>query len=300
MSMMSFGHGGSSRVLSGVILGLLLSVLLAPASFANTVASRVAGQALIAEYPQDPLAYIAYADYLQNESDWDQAAQVLEMGRNKAVSSAELMVALGTVYEEQNHLGKAEAVTRAALSIDPKSVSGHIRMGEIYFQLGWPKSGMESFQTAHDLAPALALPKVRLVGGLVEQNKLSAAEDECLKFISSDVENADLWLALGQVFESQNKLREAFTTYGQVLTLGGEKAEAYARQGRLFCRFGQYDAGKTSCAQALALDDQNLLAHAYMGIACSHLGESEAARKHARIAEAGGMKMNAVWDKLMQ
>ena len=159
---------------------------------------------------------------------------------------------------------------------------------------------MESFQTAHALAPDLALPKVRIVGGLVEQNNFSEAEDECLKFISGDAENADLWLALGQVFENQNKLREAFTTYGQVLTLDDDKAEAYARQGRLFCRFGQYDAGKTACSQALALDRNNLLAHAYLGIASSHLGDDETARKHAHIAEAGGMNMNAVWDKLAQ
>jgi len=150
------------------------------------------------------------------------------------------------------------------------------------------------------LKPEWALPKVRIVGGLVEQNKLSAAEDECLKFISRDVENADLWLALGQVFEGQNKLREAFTTYGQVLTLDGRKAEAYARQGRLFCRFGQYDSGKTACEQALAIDEKNILANAYMSIACSNLGEAVAARKHAKIAESGGMNMNAVWDNLTQ
>mgnify|MGYP001019769076 FL=1 len=107
-----------------------------------------------------------------------------------------------------------------------------------------------------------------------------------------------LWLSLGQVFEKQDKLREAFTTYGQVLSLDPDQAEAYARQGRLFCRFGQYDAGRTACGKALEIDPQNMLAHAYMGIACSNLGDGETARKHAQIAESGGMNMTAVWKKL--
>ncbi len=67
---------------------------------------------------------------------------------------------------------------------------------------------------------------------------------------------------------------------------------------RLFCRFGQYDAGRIACGRALELDENNLLAHAYMGIACSNLGEGENARKHAQIAEAGGMNMSAVWKKI--
>jgi tetratricopeptide (TPR) repeat protein len=300
MPTISLDQGRARRTLPLMVMVLVLGIACTSASFATTVASRGDGQALIAGHPTDPNSYIAFAEYLQNGGKWDQAGQVLEMGRNKADSSAELLVVLGTVYEHQNHLEKADAVTRAALVLDPKFVLGHIRMGEIYLQLGWSKSGMESFETAHELAPEMALPKVRIVGALVEQDLLAEAEDECLKYISSDVENADLWLALGQVFESQNKLQAAFTTYGQVLTFGTRQAEAYARQGRLFCRFGQYDAGKVACAQSLAIDDQNLLAHAYMGIACSNLGEGDSAREHAKIAEAGGMNMNAVWDKLMQ
>ncbi|MFT5232082.1 MAG: Tfp pilus assembly protein PilF [Candidatus Krumholzibacteriia bacterium] len=300
MPTISLGQGRTGRVLPLMVMVLVLGVVCTSASFAASVASRGDGRALIAEHPTDPHSYITFAEYLQKEGKWGQAEQVLELGRNKADSSAELLVALGTVHEHQNQLEKAEAVTRAALALDPKSVFAHIRMGEIYLQLGWPKSGLESFETAHGLAPEMALPKVRIVGAMVEQDLLTEAEDECLKFISSDVENADLWLALGQVFESQNKLQAAFTTYGQVLTLGTRQAEAYARQGRLFCRFGQYDAGKAACAQSLAIDDQNILAHAYMGIACSNLGEGDSAREHAKIAEAGGMNMNAVWDKLMQ
>ncbi len=289
-------HCRFARLLFVVLV--TVSVVTSSISGAAEIHSRVQGKALIAEDPDRAASYVGFAEYLRQRGDLKGAEDVLEIGRNKAEPSAELLVALGRVYESQDRLARAESVTREALVLDPKLVSAHVRMGEIYFRLGWPKSGMESFRTANELGPDETLPKVRVIGGLVDQNKVTEAEDECLKFISGDAENADLWLALGQVFEKQDKLREAFTTYGQVLTLQPEESEAYARQGRLFCRFGQYDAGRTACAKALELDDDNMLAHAYMGIACSNLGDGEMARKHAQIAEAGGMNMTAVWKKL--
>ncbi len=288
----------TARIARLPLLALVTLALAASVAGAAGIHSRVDGQALIAEKPGEPSSYITFAEFLRNSGDLKGAEEVLETGRNKAAASAELLVALGRIYEARNRLGRAEAVTREALVLAPDMVAAHVCLGEIYFQLGWPGSGMESFRTACELAPDRTLPKVRVVGGLVEQNKVAEAEQECLKFIAADTGNADLWLALGQVFEKQDKLREAFTTYGQVLTLDPAEAEAYARQGRLFCRFGQYDAGRTACGRALELDKNNLLAHAYMGIACSNLGDGENARLHAEIAEAGGMNMATVWQKL--
>ena len=204
-------------------------------------------------------------------------------------------MALGRFYEKNGQTAKAESMTREALVLDPKHVAAHVRMGEMYMRLGWPKSAIESFTTATELAPQQTLPKVRLIGGLLDWGKLVEAEDQCLQFIAGDAENPELWLSLGQVFEKQDKLREAFTTYGQVLTLEPELAEAYARRGRLFCRFGQFSAGEESCRQSLVLDEDNLVAHAYLGIACSNLGNGDEARAHAHIAEAGGLNMTVVW-----
>ena len=289
---------GAARLLPLIVS---LAVLASGAGAAAAeIHSRIDGQALIAEKPGEPSSYIAFAEFLLDRGDEKGAEDVLEIGRNKAVSSAELLVMLGRVYEAQDRLARAESVTREALVLDPNSMDAHVRMGEIYFRLGWPKSGMESFWQANKLAPDKTLPKVRVVGGLVDQKKFIEAEDACLRFISEDTDNADMWLSLGRVFEKQDKLREAFTTYGQVLTLEPDQSEAYARQGRLFCRFGQFEAGQTACAKALELDDDNMLAHAYMGIAYSNLGQGEKAREHAQIAEAGGMNMTVVWKKLQQ
>lgn len=260
--------------------------------------SRVEGQALIAADPADPDAYIRYARFLQSVGDLKEAEEVLGVGRNKANPSVRLLVALGEVQEGQRQLAKAESTVREALALDSEYVPAHLLMGRLKFRLGLPQAGLRSYRTAHELAPTEPEPQVRLVEGMMANGMVADAEDQCLMFLADHGANPDLWLALGKVFEEQDKLREAFTTYGQVMTLEPESDEACARQGRLFCRFGQFEAAKASCERALEINPDNLIAHAYLGIAASRLGEGETARRHAKIAEAGGLNMASVWEEL--
>lgn len=284
-----------------VIFTLLLAFcILCGLSAQAEVRSRVEGEALIAARPLEPSSYEIYAEFLMGNGAYKEAADILEKGQAKAAPSAHLLVTLAEAYQAQDLLARAEAMAREALVVDPENVRAHLLMGDLYFRLGWPKSGLESYCEAVRLAPEDPAPKVRLVAGYLEAGQLEKAEDTCLELISLDPQQPDLWLALGQVFEKQGKQREAFTTYGQVLTMNPENATAYARQGRLFCQFGQFTSAEAACRQALDLDPDNSLAHAYLGIACSYLGNNEEARKHAQIAESSGLNMMSVWKKIGQ
>lgn len=280
------------RFVAALILPLLL---LSGSASAALVQSAVDGQARLAATPEDPAAYMDYADFLMRQSRFKEAAAVLEKGRTRALPSADLLVRLGEAYEGQELFARAEAVTREALQVDPRHVDAHLRMGAIYFRLGWNSSGLESLRQAVTLAPDEDLPKVRLVEALCRDEQLVAAEDQCLEFISTNNQSPDLWLSLGQVFEKQQRRRQAFTTYGQVLTIDPANSLAFARQGRLFCEFGQFTSAETACRRAVELDPDNALGHAYLGIACAKLGQSDEARIHAEIAEDAGLNMVSVW-----
>lgn len=279
---------------------LIAFCLLLAGSAGAGITSRVDGEALIAARPAEPSSYEMYAEFLLESGAPEEAAEVLEKGRAKAAPSAHLLVTLGIAYEKQGLLGRAEAVTREALAVDPDHARAHMRMGDLYFRLGWPKSGLESYREAVRLAPADPAPQVKLVAGCLEAGQTDQAEDACLEFISRSPEQPDLWLSLGQVFEKQGKQREAFTTYGQVLSMDPQNAQAFARQGRLFCQFGQFTSAEAACRQSLKIDPDNSLAHAYLGIALSYLGNDEEARKHAQIAEKAGLNMVSVWKKISQ
>ncbi len=294
--MLRFNASCITRFAVLVLLGL--AVLTYPAGAAGEIGSKVEGKSLVAAEPLDPASYINFSRFLVKIGEWKEAQEILEIGRNKANPSSNLQVELAVVYEARGNLSKAEAAAHEAVALDPKNMDAHIRLGEIHFRMGAKKAGVGCYRRAVDLSSREALPRVRLVNGLMDIGETAEAEDLCLRFISSDPDNPDLWLAMGRSFEKQGKHREAYTTYGQVLTLNPREAEAYARQGRLFCRFGQFEAAEEACRKALSLDQDNMVAHAYLGIACSHLDKGKDARKHARIAEAGGMNMGSVWKKL--
>lgn len=295
-----FCRFAADRACRAVFALSLAFCLMQATGAAAEVHSRVDGEALIAASPLEPSSYEIYAEFLLASGDPAAAAEILEKGRAKASPSAHLLVTLGQAYQKQGLLARAEAVTREALVIDPENARAHLRMGDLYFRLGWPKSGLESYQQAVQLAPEDPAPRVRLVAGYLEAGQPAQAEDACLESIAQLPEHPDLWLSLGQVFEKQGKQRQAFTTYGQVLTMDPDNATAYARQGRLFCQFGQFTSAESACRQALNLDPDNGLAHAYLGIACSYLGNDEEARKHAQIAEEAGLNMVSVWKKISQ
>ncbi len=290
-------HQKSSRLRCLVLTPILL--LLATGALAGSIHSREAGEALLEAKPADPDSYLQYAKYLTDVGAYKDAAVVLENGTAVAPPSAEMLVRLGEIYSARGLDTHAETVTREALKVDPENVLAHLRLGEIYFRQGWNKSGLTSFRQAVKLDPDAEEPQVQLVVGLCEDNQLGAAEDQCLEFISANSQSPELWLSLGQVFEKQDKQREAFTTYGQVLTIDPQNSQAYARQGRLFCQFGQFTSAEAACRHALELEPGNALGHAYLGIACAKLGRTEEARKHAEIAENAGLNMVSVW-KIIQ
>lgn len=263
-----------------------------------SVSSRADGEALVAAAPQEARSYLDYAAWLESQGELQESAAVLEAGCHRADDPSLVLLQLAGVYQQLGKLARAEVLAREVLVLLPELPAAHVRLGDIYLELGWSRSALESYEEAVRLGPGQSLPRQHLLSGLLEAGLTAVAEDRCLEFIAETPDDPHLWLALGQVFEKQDKLREAFTTYGQVLGLDPGSAEAYARQGRLFCRFGQFSPAADACRKALQLDEDNLVAHAYLGIACSYLGDGEQARHHALIAEAGGLNMAAVWKKI--
>lgn len=281
-----------------LLLFTMMAVFALTGAAHGEINCTVDGQSAIAADSQNPDVYLEYAQWLVDREKFEDACNILEVGRNKAHPSAELLVTLGKVYEKRQMIARSEALTREALALDADYVPAHLRLGEIYFALGWPKSGLDCFRQAVALAPDESLPRVKLVGGLLEAGQVPLAEDQCLEFLASYGDDPNLWLGLGQVFEKQGKHQEAFTTYGQALVLDPNLSAAYARRGRLFCEFSQFDAAAESCRKALELNQDDALAHAYLGIACSYLGDTDEARKHAQMAETAGLNMTAVWKKI--
>ncbi len=258
------------------------------------------GRALIASRPDDPSGYVQVGLAALRSGDDAAAAKVLAEGRAKASPSAQLLVLLGAAWLGQGRLGDAEEATQAALRIDPAVAGGQLQLGAIFTGIGWPESALDCFEKALAQSPGDSAAQCALVYGLIGAGRAAQGEQECRGFLGDAMDDAPLLVALGETLEAQEELRDAFDVYGRALVVDPRSADAHARRGRLFCRFGQFDAAATECRAALAVDPASPLAHAYLGIAYAEQGQTEAAREHVLQAEAGGMRMDSVWGKLAQ
>lgn len=258
------------------------------------------GRALIASRPDDPSGYVQVGLAALRSGDAAAATKVLLEGRAKASPSAQLLVLLGAAWLGQSRVADAEEATQAALALDPTIAGGQLQLGAIFTYVGWPESALDCFEKALAQSPGDSATQCALVYGLIGVGRAAQGEKECRGFLGSTMDNAGLLIVLGETLEAQEALRDAFNVYGRALVVDPRSADAHARRGRLFCRFGQFDAAATECRAALAIDPSAALAHAYLGIAYAEQGQTEAAREHVLQAEAGGMRMDSVWGKLAQ
>jgi Flp pilus assembly protein TadD len=216
--------------------------------------------------PEQAHAWLQKGILLTEEHRYQDAAEALVQARDKLESPTEAFVALGRLRLDQ--LRHAEAA--------------------------------QFFEFALAQAPDHQVAQQLLVCSLIGAKKPETAERACREFITRHPESRELLLYLGEALEQQDRLQEAFAIYGQVLNKNPDSAPAHSRRGRLYCRFRQFEAAAMECRAALALDPADALAHAYLGIACAWLGQREEARTHALQAEAAGMHMNSVWEKLRE
>ncbi len=258
------------------------------------------GRALIASRPEDPSGYVQVGLAALRSGDTAAAVKVLTEGRAKASPSAQLLVLLGAAWMGESRLANAEEATQAALALDPVIAGGQLQLGAIFTIIGWPESALDCYEKALAQSPGDSSTQCALVYGLIGVGRAAQGEQECRGFLGGAMDNAGLLVVLGETLEAQEALREAFNVYGRALEVDPRSADAHARRGRLFCRFGQFDAAATECRSALAIDPSAALAHAYLGIAYAEQGQTEAAREHVLQAEAGGMRMDSVWGKLAQ
>jgi tetratricopeptide (TPR) repeat protein len=262
--------------------------------------SSAEAEALIASDSANPQVYLTASQYAQRRGDPAAAAAVLERGRAHARPSAELLVALADAYYRLERLADAENVLVAAVELAPDYSPAYEKCAELQWRSGRRTDAVASLERSVAADPRAISPSCRLVYCLAAMGRAEDAERRCREFLARHSESAGLWIALGEAQESQNRLQEAFASYGHALALDDRAAAAHSRRGRLFCLFSQYEAAADACRRALAIDNEDPVAHAYLGIACAELGLDWEAQLHAAVAEQQGMAMDVVWKKYGQ
>ena len=175
-------------------------------SYNWNVNSTAEGRVLIAKDPTDPVNYIRAGLAAYNQGAPEEALQTLEVGRRNAAPSALLLLALGALYIEVDRLTAASEATAAALDLEPNNVDAHVQLGDINRRNRMYQNAVAAYRQALDRDELHPAAQTGLVYSLIATGQASEGEQECRLFLTSDVGRANLWLALGEAQEQQQKL----------------------------------------------------------------------------------------------
>ncbi len=248
----------------------------------------------------DPANYCRASRLAHLAGQEARAISILEEGRQLAEPSAPLLVALGELYAAEGHWADAGAVTREALALDPAWVAAWIQLGRIQAESGAYGEALSSYRQAlvHEVGNRQA--QIGIGYCLLLSGQPAEAERSCREFLAGGHGHAELMVLLGESLEKQERFTEAFACYGQALIWDDRCAPAHSRRGRLYCRYGQYEAAALECRAALAIDPDSALASAYLAIASAHLEQDRTALVHGTRAQDAGLNMKPVWFKLVE
>jgi cytochrome c-type biogenesis protein CcmH/NrfG len=114
------------------------------------------------ENPKDPQAIKVLAALYYQDGRLEEAARVLENGREVAPNDAEIAVLLGQVYSQQAQTaavereelyGKAGDSYAAAAEIEPENEDAYLLAGQAYDQAGEPAEAIKYYNGYLDRAP---------------------------------------------------------------------------------------------------------------------------------------------------
>jgi cytochrome c-type biogenesis protein CcmH/NrfG len=116
------------------------------------------------EHPKDPEAIKNLAALYYQNGQLEDAARVLENGREAAPNDAEIPLLLGQVYSQQAQMapdekqrkelyGKAGDVYAAVAEIEPDNEDAYLLAGEAYDQAGEPAQAIQYYNGYLDLEP---------------------------------------------------------------------------------------------------------------------------------------------------
>jgi tetratricopeptide (TPR) repeat protein len=114
------------------------------------------------ENPKNPQAIKALAALYYQDGRLEEAARVLENGREVAPNDAEIAVLLGQVYSQQAQTaaverkelyGKAGDSYAAAAEIEPENEDAYLLAGQAYDQAGEPAEAIKYYNGYLDRAP---------------------------------------------------------------------------------------------------------------------------------------------------
>ena len=114
----------------------------------------------------------------------------------------------------------------------------------------------------------------------LDNGELETELEKFKRAVQVNPRNAYAWDALGTLYKSANRFKEAIFAYQQAISSNGERAFYYHHLGLAYAAEGRDEDAVCAFQKVIELDPEHSLAHATLGGYYRKMGLEELAQKH--------------------
>lgn len=277
----------------------------------------------ISSHDRSPAAIVGMACALDMLGQAGRARRYLQVLREKSPEDAKINYALGLLEERSNEPERAATCYQHSLYFQPNQKSSRYRLMAIALSQGDYAAALAQAEALASQFPA-ELPNWTRVGGLHllcdDPTRAIQAFQEALKLLADnwhskadrsearheDMEEAilhleraiasgqnypDLYVRLGDLYNTQQRSDEALAEYKQALAVNPYYLEATTKVAACYIRNNDHEQAALWLARALDINETILVN--YIGLALAHAYVGKDADSKADIEMARGMASNA-------
>lgn len=172
--------------------------------------------------------------------------------------SQKLWFALGIAYFSDHKNSEAAGAFEQALKIDPKFAPALAYLGMMQTEQGQYAEAVTFYERAIAVDEKLAIAHYLAADALLKETSAdnARAERHLLRSISLDKSFAPAQLALGKLYQRQNRFQDAAAQFEQVVKLAPDLAEAHYQLGRIYTRLKRTQEAQAELATFKRLSDE--------------------------------------------
>jgi serine/threonine-protein kinase len=189
----------------------------------------------------------------------------------------------GVLYTWEKRPAEAARYFQAAVSLRPRSVLGHFRLGLALEETGSVEEAAEQFRRAVDIDPTSYFCQTYLAVTLAQMGRHDEAVDRLEAAVRANPNSAGLHTFLGSRLEVQGRTAEALTRFRQALALAPDDVLARIGLRSTLVQLGRGEEARVAWRDALGADPPGH--DAWYGYAefCLFLGQEEEYRRARRV-----------------
>lgn len=181
--------------------------------------AALAFRSAIKHAPEDAKAHVYLGMALREQDTLEESKELLDKALELDASNGRAYFELGLLYNKQGKQADAEQALSKAVQKSPNESLFWYAYGEIYRLQGRLDEAISAYKKALDLDPPHPKAATKLATQLVERKEYDEAEKLLIGGIRRDPKNAANYLALGDLYVSKRKSKDAVFYFEKFLEL---------------------------------------------------------------------------------